>query len=133
MKQALNAGSLYFLGVFAVGFLLGTLRVLVFSGTLDETILVLFELPLMLLVSWILCGKLLSTCKVAAERADRLVMGGLAFGLLMLAEISVSLFGLDRTLSEHLQTLATPGGQIGLFGQLLFGLLPAIQLAFDQK
>ncbi len=53
-------------------------------------------------------------------------MGGTAFALLMLAELALALaFGL--TLTQYLQSYATPAPQLGLAGQIVFGLLPLLR------
>ena len=55
-------------------------------------------------------------------------VGGAALALLLSAEIATSVFGFDRTISDHLAHYASPAGQIGLFGQLLFATFPSVQL-----
>ena len=128
MKQALLAGTMYFAGVFALGFLLGTLRVLVFSTLLDETILVLLEVPIILCASWVFCSYLITKLSVEAKIADRILMAGAALALLLAAEIGVSILGFERSLSDHLDHYTAPASQIGLFGQLLFAVFPVVQL-----
>ena len=133
MKQALLAGMVYFAGVFALGFLLGTLRVLVFSTLLDDTILVLVEMPIILCASWVFCSYLVTKIPVAAKIADRVLMGSAALVLLFAAETATSILGFDRTLSDHLNHYAAPAGQIGLFGQLLFAVFPSVQLHLAER
>ncbi len=87
MRQTLLAGTTYFSGIFALGFLLGTLRVLVFSALLDETILVLIEVPIILCASWVFCRYLIAKLPVAPRIADRILMGGAALALLLTAEM----------------------------------------------
>ena len=53
MTAALKAGVTYFALVYAIGFLLGTVRVLLLMPLVGETAAVLLEAPLMLAVSWI--------------------------------------------------------------------------------
>ncbi len=127
MRNALLAGLVYFACIYALGFVLGTLRIFVFSGTLDETLLVLIEVPIMLGASWVFCSYLAARLPVAAQITDRALMGGSAFLLLIAAEIVTSMLGFDRTPSDHFQHYATPAGQIGLFGQLLFAVFPLVQ------
>ncbi len=132
MRQTLLAGTTYFAGIFALGFLLGTLRVLVFSALLDETILVLIEVPIILCASWVFCSYLIAKLPVAPRIADRILMGGAALAVLLTAEIATSVFGFDRTISDHLAHYATPASQIGLFGQLLFATFPLVQLQLPE-
>jgi hypothetical protein len=127
VQSALKAGFAYFTIVFAVGFLLGALRVLALVPRLGEALAVAIELPLMLAVSWLVCKSLITRFSVPRGLVPRIAMGGLAFGLLMVAEISVSVLGFRRTISEHLANYQTAAAAMGLLGQLAFALFPAIQ------
>jgi hypothetical protein len=60
MTPAAQAGSTYFGLVLALGFALGTLRVLALAPYLGPTGAVLVELPIMLAASWVLCGWLIA-------------------------------------------------------------------------
>ncbi|MEY2882672.1 MAG: hypothetical protein RL490_396 [Pseudomonadota bacterium] len=123
MTRALRAGLLYFASVFAIGFALGTLRVLVIIPRIGETAAVLLEVPVMLALAWPICGRLLRRFAVPAGVAPA-VMGGTAFSVLMLAEwgLAVTLFG--QSSGQHWALYRTLPGQIGLVGQILFALLP---------
>lgn len=123
---ALALGLRYFIGVFALGFLLGTVRTLWLAPMVGELAAVAIELPLMLGFSWWWCRRVLAGRLVAV--GGRAVMGGTAFLWLMLAELGLSLaFG--GTLVTHLAALVAPAGLLGLGGQLLFAALPLIPKA----
>ena len=124
MPNALKAGTVYFLAVFAVGFVLGTLRTLLLLKHTGELLAVLIEIPIILGLSWYLCGWVLTKIAVAKTIAQRLLMGGWAFLLLMAAELMVSLLLLGRNLDEHLGLYQTPPVALGLAGQIVFALLP---------
>ena len=128
MSLALKAGSAYFAIVFCAGFLLGTMRVLALVPHVGEVIAVAIELPVMLIVSWIVCAWLIARLSVPRDAASRLAMGGLAFGLLMAAEIGVSILGFGRTMAEHMETYRHATALLGLLGQLAFALFPLVQL-----
>ena len=51
-------------------------------------------------------------------------MGAIAFGLLMLAELTLAVGLFGRSLSEYAAHFTTPHGLLGLAGQILFGLIP---------
>jgi len=51
-------------------------------------------------------------------------MGAIAFGLLMLAELSLAVGLFDRSPSDYAAHFKTPHGLLGLAGQILFGLVP---------
>lgn len=125
--RAAAAGAVYFLVLFAAGFVLGALRVLLVAPRLGEIAAVLLELPLMLAASWAVCGFLTRRVAVAADFTQRAIMGLTGFALLMLAEIALGLFGIGRTLEMQLAALAAPAGMIGLAGQIGFGAIPLLQ------
>ncbi len=126
MKRALQAGLLYFLCVFAIGFALGTIRVLVIIPRLGETAAVLLEVPVLLALAWPVCGVLIRRFALPAGLA-RALMGGTAFAALMLAEwgLAVTLFG--QSSAQHWALYRARPGQIGLVGQMLFALLPLLR------
>lgn len=128
MQHAVRAGLAYFAIVFAAGFLLGTVRILAGVPLLGETLAVVIELPFMLAVSWLACDWLIARFSVPRTLLVRFTMGGLAFALLAIAEICVSVFGLDRTIGEHFESYLAAHAMIGLAGQLVFALFPVIHL-----
>jgi hypothetical protein len=56
-------------------------------------------------------------------------MGGLAFAILMFAEVGLSILGFGRTFAEHLASYRQIASFMGLLGQLAFASFPAIQLS----
>lgn len=126
-RTALVAGAGYFALVFALGFVLGTVRTIFVGGGGDRLLGVLIELPIMLAASWLLCAWIVRRFAVAAATGPRLAMGGLAFLLLMLAEMGLgALFG--RTPAQHLLLYREPSYAIGLLAQILFAAVPLAQL-----
>lgn len=128
MTVALKAACAYAAIVFAIGFALGTLRVLFVAPGLGEAGAVLVELPVMLAVSWIACGRIVGRYRVPGRPGTRLMMGGVAFLLLMLAELGVSVFAFGRTVAEHFDTYASPVAALGLAAQIAFALFPLLHL-----
>jgi hypothetical protein len=53
--RAIEAGALYAITVFLIGFILGSMRILLVAPRLGETTAVIFEAPTMLAVSWFVC------------------------------------------------------------------------------
>ncbi|MDM8166597.1 hypothetical protein [Roseovarius sp.] len=127
MGRVVSAGAVYFLLVFAAGFALGTFRVLVLLPRLGELTAVMLELPLMLAISWVCAGWLAGRFHVPGTVADRLMMGGVGFGLLMVAEWMLAVFVFDRPLAAQLAHYATWPGAIGLAGQVAFGVMPVLR------
>jgi hypothetical protein len=123
MAAAIRAGVLYFVVVFAAGFVLGTLRVLALVPALGETAAVALELPFMLAVAWLTCRSLLRRLAVPATVPARLAMGTLAFALLISAELALAV-ALGGSPGAALAALATTPGLLGLIGQIAFALMP---------
>jgi hypothetical protein len=128
MRRAAQAGILYFAIVFALGFALGTARTLLVAPVAGETGAVLLELPLMIAASWLLCGWTLRRLSVPTRAADRIVMGAVAFALLMAAETLVGTQLIGRTAAEQLASYERPGAAIGLVAQIAFALFPLLRL-----
>jgi hypothetical protein len=123
MRSAALAGCLYFALVFAAGVALGVPRALVLAPRTGPLAAVLLELPLILAVAWLVCGRLLARLAVPGDPAARALMGGLAFALLIGAELLLALAS-GGTAAGFLAGLATPAGLLGLAGQAAFALLP---------
>lgn len=122
--HATRLGLAYFAAVFGLGFLLGTVRALLLEPQIGALPAVALELPVMLGAAWVICRRLLRGREFTS--VARAVMGGMAFALLMLAELALALvFG--QTMADHLRGYANPDQGLGLAGQVAFGLLPLIQ------
>jgi hypothetical protein len=128
MGPTLQAGSVYFLLVFVAGFVMGTLRVLLIAPVVGETGAVFLEIPVMLAIAWLVSRLAVAWFAVPARLRLRLVMGGLAFTLLILAEIGVSVLAFQRPLASHFQAYLAAPALLGLAGQIAFALFPAAQL-----
>lgn len=126
--RIVGAASLYFGIVFALGFALAFPRELLLKPQLGQTGAVLLELPVMLVASWLVCGHLIRRFAVPPRPVARLAMGGGALGLLLGAELMLSVLVFDRTLAEHLHTYREFASQLGLAAQCLFGLMPLIRM-----
>ena len=127
MAAALAAGGMYAAIVFAVGFVLGAVRVLVLMPRLGEIGALVIELPIMLAVSWFVCGWLLGRFSVRAAWRYRLVMGGSAFILLVIAELGVSILAFGRSMAEHFGTYRSWAAAFGLAAQVVFAAFPLIR------
>lgn len=126
MPNVIAAGFFYFAIVFAAGFALGVLRVLVLAPTLGETSAVLFELPIILWVSWWACGRVIAWRTVPPGLPARGGMGLFAFALLMAAEGTLSIAA-GRSLMDHFALYQTLPHQLGLLGQMAFAAMPLVR------
>lgn len=126
--RIIGAASLYFGIVFMLGFALAFPRELLLKPHLGQTVAVLLELPIMLIASWLVCGHLIRRFAVPSAYTARFAMGGGALGLLLGAELMLSVFVFDRTLAAHLHTYRELASQLGLAAQCVFGLMPLIRM-----
>ena len=124
MSRSLRAGAFYFAIVFVVGFMLGTVRVMVTDPAFGEFAAMLIEVPLILAASWVVCGWVVSRFAVPANLSSRAAMGMAAFVLLMLAELALSMLLFGRSFAEYVVAYREPAKQIGLISQLLFAAMP---------
>jgi hypothetical protein len=123
-------GVTYFAMVFALGFLLGTVRTALVGEAPDggRLIGVLIELPVMLGACWFLCRYIVRRFAVAPTLAARVLMGGLAFALLMLAEMGLGALFMGRTPAEHLALYRDASHALGLAAQVAFAVMPLAQM-----
>ena len=121
-------GFLYFAFMFALGFLLGTLRVVAVEPALGVVPATLLELPLMLGASWLASGWIVRRWSVPPTLRARAVMGATALALLLAAETLLGLVGFGRTFSEQIAAFASLPGLLGLAAQLLAAAFPLLRL-----
>lgn len=126
MTRALTAATIYFLALFALGFLLGTIRVLWVAPQIGQFAATLLEVPVMLGAAFFLCRWVIGRWRVSPDLAASGVMVLWFLGLLVLFEtlFGIALFG--RTLGEIWAGLATPAGLVGLTAQAIAALLPLL-------
>jgi hypothetical protein len=122
MKPGLAAIA-YWATIFALGFVLGTLRVLWLVPIVGLLAATAMEIPLMLVASWCAAGWLMRRFGIAHER-DALAMGLAAFVLLLAAEYALAATLVGQTPSQWLAGLRQPHALLGLAGQMAFALIP---------
>lgn len=103
---------------------MGALRNFVIAPRFGETLAVLLEIPIILTLSWFVATWCMKRFEVPAAPLARLEMGGVAFALLMLAEMSVALIFFRRSVSQHLASYQSTDGALGLGGQVAFAWIP---------
>lgn len=133
MTRAIAAGALYFALVFAAGFALGAVRTSLLAPAVGAMTATLIELPVILALSWIACRFVIARGKVAERAPARLVMGAVAFTLLIAAEIALGIGLLNRSLAAQWTEMSAPPALIGLCGQILFAFFPLLALARRRK
>jgi len=124
---ATEAGALYAIIVFLIGFIVGTIRVLLVAPRLGETTAVIVEVPMMLAASWFVCRWCVVRLDIRRTVPARSLMGLVAFLLLMSAEVGLgAVFG--RSFVDQLATYGSLSGAIGLAAQVIFAMFPVIQV-----
>lgn len=124
MSRIAKAGLAYWAVIFALGFVLGTVRTLWGAEALGEANFILIEVPVMLLASFAAAHWLTRRFDIASTGAA-LGMGALAFALLMAAEVALST-ALGLSVSLWISGLLSPPGLYGFLGQIAFGLMPVL-------
>ena len=133
MTAALKAGATYFAIVYLAGFVLGTVRVLLLASRIGEVAAVLLETPIMLTASWIVSRWCTGRFGVPPEVQLRLLMGGVAFTLLILGEFGVSMLAFGMSWEGTVASALSPSGLIGLSAQVAFALLPLLRALLKRK
>lgn len=124
------AATSYFIIVFSAAFVFGVIRTIVLTKGImqSELIAVLVEVPIVLRISWEASKWIVNHHQVSSNYIDRLVMGLLAFGLLMTAELFFAMKLFNSTPLEFVRELiSSMAKSVGFIGQILFGFLPLIQ------
>ena len=121
--RVIRAGGAYFAITFAVAFALGVVRQLVVAPRLGGLGAVALEVPILVLVSAFVAGRLVTRFAVPRDLGPRAAMGGLAFVLLQSAEAALALV-LQMPFIDWLADLFTAKGALGLAAQIVFALLP---------
>ena len=123
----LRAAIAYWAVVFALGFVLGTLRVVWLSPLVGLVPATLIELPVMVAASWWASGWLVRRYGLTDQGAA-FAVGGLAFALLMAAECAVATGMMEQTPAQWLAGLRQPHALLGLAGQVLFAVMPSLRV-----
>lgn len=126
MMRAIIAAPVYFLFVFAAGFALGAIRVLVLEPRLGSFAATAAETPVMLSISWIAAAWTIRRFRVPVTTPARLSMGAAALVLLLAAEALLGI-ALGRGFAEQARALGAPAGMLGFAAQLAFAFMPLAQ------
>jgi len=124
MHRVLSTSLIYFGLVFASGFVLAPVRILVLQPRVGERLAELIELPLMVLVSWLLASWLMRRKLMPYRRWQRILVGALALLLILLAEFWVVLFVREISLDEYLATRDPVAALAYYISLLMFAAMP---------
>lgn len=124
MKRALIAGTAFFLALFALGFVLGTIRVVFVAPRFGQLAATFAEVPLMVIAAFFACRWAVRHWQVPRTVAIRWAMVLWFLALLFTFEtlLGAALFG--RTGADQWAALATPAGLLGVSAQIISALFP---------
>lgn len=122
MKRALIAGIVYALALFALGFMLGTVRLMFVAPRFGELAATLLELPVMLTAAFFACRYVIGRWQVGGPKANRTAMALSFLALLLSLEMLLGVTLVGRTVAEQWATLTTPAGLLGLTAQIIAAL-----------
>ncbi len=130
VKETLKAGVLYFVLVFAAGFVLGTIRTLWVVPRLGVRTAELLEAPIMFGVSILAARWVVRHVGIPPVWSRRLVMGCIALGLMLLVEFTVVLWIRGLTIRGYLESRDPVSGTVYF---LTLGAFAAIPVFVGQR
>jgi len=127
LRWIVAAGAAYFGWVFAAGFALGVLRVLLLVPRLGERWAELLEMPLMIVASYFAACWTVRRFALPADRIGlQLSIGLVALALLLGAELGVLLRLRGLTFSEYVASRDPVAGGAYVVALLVFALMPVL-------
>jgi hypothetical protein len=118
------AGVLYFVIVFAAGFLLGIARTLWVVPRVGTRTAELMEAPLMLVLTFLAARWVVRRFRVPFTNKNRLSMGAIALALMLLAEFSLVLAVRGMTIQQYFATRDPLATAVYYLLLLIFALMP---------
>ena len=124
--QILKAGVLYFVLVFGAGFGLGPIRIMWVVPRLGTRMAELMEAPIMFGVTIIAARWIVRRLAVPSTLSSRLGMGGIALGMLLVAEFTFVLWLRNISISEYLAARDPVSGTVYYAMLGVFALMPLL-------
>ena len=110
--QILKAGILYFALVFGVGFVLGSVRILWVVPRFGARTAELMETPIMFVVTIVAARWVVRRLAVPPKPSNRLGMGCIGLGLMLVAEFTLVLWLRGLSISEYLASRDPVSGTV---------------------
>ncbi len=121
-----KAGGLYFALVFGAGFVLGTVRTLWIVPRVGTRTAELMETPIMLVVTIVAARWTVLRLAVPSAPSARLGMGGVALGLLLVAEFTLVLWLRGMSIREYLASRDPVAGAVYYVMLGVFAIVPLL-------
>lgn len=127
-----RAACVYASSVFAIGFVLGAMRVLLVAPRVGSVAAVSLEAPFMLAASWKMSRWSARKYGLPANTSAALLMGAIAFAVLMFMEFCTAVLGFGKTVGEYFASFLSAPGAIGFAAQLCFAAFPFLQTSSNR-
>lgn len=124
MAPVVKAGVIYFVVVFTLGFVLGTIRTLWVVPALGARNAELAEAPVMVLMSFLVARWIVSRWLHSLTSVGRLAAGLIALTLMVTTEFTVVLWIRGLTIREYWATRDPVSGTVYVISLVLFALMP---------
>lgn len=124
--QIVISGVLYFVLVFGAGFVLGPVRMLLIVPRFGTRTAELMEMPIMLVVILVSARWIVRRLDVPSKSSSRLGMGSVAFGLLLVAELTLVLWLRGLSISEYLASRDPVSGTVYYVMLVVFAIMPIL-------
>ncbi len=128
--QMLKAGVLYFVVVFGAGFLLGPIRILWATPRFGARMAELMEMPIMFVITIVAARWIVRHIAVPSIPSRRLGMGGIALGLLLVAEFTLVLWLRGLSIRDY---LASRDPVSGTFYYVMLGVFAIMPLLVTRR
>ena len=124
VKETLKAGVLYFVLVFAAGFVLGAIRTLWAVPRLGVRTAELIEAPIMFGVSILAAQWVVRHSGIPPRWSSRLALGCFALGLMLLVEFTFGLWVRGLTIRGYFETRDPVSGTVYFLTLGAFAVIP---------
>ena len=124
--RVLKGGVLYFAAVFAAGFLLGPIRIFWVVPHTGTRMAELLEAPIVLVLALMAARWIVRRCAVPPAWPRRLGMGGIALGLMLVAEFTLVLRLRGMSISQYLASRDPVAGTVYYPTLGVFAVLPML-------
>jgi hypothetical protein len=124
--RIVKAGVLYFALVFGAGFVLGTIRTLWIVPRIGTRMSELMETPIMLVISIVAARWTVLRFAVPSVPSARLVVGGIALVLMLVAEFGFVLWLRGMSIRDYLATRDPVSGTVYYLMLAVFAVMPLL-------
>ncbi len=124
--QIFRTGVIYFAIVFGAGFVLGPIRILFVAPRFGDRTAELLEAPIMLAVIILAARWVIQYLSVASSFSNRLGMGLLGLGLMLVAEFTFVRWIRGISVKDYLKTRDRISGAVYYLMLVVFAVMPAI-------